>query len=60
MGGLDEWLPPASAGTETGLQTAQVIYFSGKTRVSELRNQEVVNFMLANPEPQVAVWSFDC
>ncbi len=25
MEGLDEWLPPASAGTETGLQTAQVI-----------------------------------
>jgi hypothetical protein len=25
MEGLDEWLPPALAGTETGLQTAQVI-----------------------------------
>lgn len=24
MGGLEEWLPPVSAGTETGLQTAQV------------------------------------
>ena len=24
MAGLEEWLPPASAGTETGLQTAQV------------------------------------
>ena len=29
MAGLDEWLPPASAGTETGLQTAQVIRYSG-------------------------------
>ena len=24
MGGLDEWLPPAQAGTETGLSIAQV------------------------------------
>jgi hypothetical protein len=24
MNGLEEWLPPASAGTETGLSTAQV------------------------------------
>ncbi len=29
MAGLDEWLPPASAGTETGLQIAQVIRYSG-------------------------------
>jgi len=25
MAGLDEWLPPTSVGTETGLQTAQVL-----------------------------------
>ena len=27
MAGLEEWLPPASAGTETGLQIAQVYRF---------------------------------
>jgi hypothetical protein len=60
MEGLDEWLPPASAGTETGLQTAQVIFIDATKIRLELRNQEVVNSMFAYPEPDVVVWCLDC
>ena len=49
MEGLDEWLPPASAGTETGLQTAQVNTHDGafvKIAVSVNRGERKADTLL--------------
>jgi len=54
MRGLEEWLPPVSAGTKTGLQIAQVIlaklFFDSRHPISRSMTGKMKSFMAVSKE----------